>query len=428
MFSKFKVKSEFSRNVLTLMTGTTIAQAIPIAISPILTRIYTPEDFGVFALYIGIVGFIAIIVTARYEMAIVLPKTDEAAINIVALSFIIMLSIVTFITLAIFLFSEEILVLLNAKEVGNLLYLVPLSVFLSGLYQIFNYWANRKKNFKTMSSSQIGQSVGVGIGQSGFGFIAINGGLIFGNLLGRFVSAFILVKQFILEDKQNLKNINKLEIIKQMKKHKDFPLVNSLHVLSEVTRISGSVILISSFFGTTILGFYALSLRILQIPMGIISAALGNVLYKKFVLMYNDGLSLYPLVKKIILYQLVVSIPIFTLLYLILPDLFRIIFGDAWKTAGEYSQLLLPYMFFGFILSSLSEIPIILGKQKLFFYISLIGNIYVLLIISVGDLLNITIEDILKAISYGLSIEYLYLIVWILSLSKQINKRDKECL
>jgi len=428
MFSKFKVKSEFSRNVLTLMTGTTIAQAIPIAISPILTRIYTPEDFGVFALYIGIVGFIAIIVTARYEMAIVLPKTDEAAINIVALSFIIMLSIVTFITLAIFLFSEEILVLLNAQEVGNLLYLVPLSVFLSGLYQIFNYWANRKKNFKTMSSSQIGQSVGVGIGQSGFGFIAINGGLIFGNLLGRFVSAFILVKQFILEDKQNLKNINKLEIIKQMKKHKDFPLVNSLHVLSEVTRISGSVILISSFFGTTILGFYALSLRILQIPMGIISAALGNVLYKKFVLMYNDGLSLYPLVKKIILYQLVVSIPIFTLLYLILPDLFRIIFGDAWKTAGEYSQLLLPYMFFGFILSSLSEIPIILGKQKLFFYISLIGNIYVLLIISVGDLLNITIEDILKAISYGLSIEYLYLIVWILSLSKQINKRDKECL
>jgi len=52
MINKLKLKSEFAKNVLTLMTGTTIAQAIPIAISPILTRIYTPEDFGVFALNI----------------------------------------------------------------------------------------------------------------------------------------------------------------------------------------------------------------------------------------------------------------------------------------------------------------------------------------------------------------------------------------
>ena len=85
MLKRLKPKSEFSKNVVTLMTGTTIAQAIPIAISPILTRIYSPEDFGMFALYFSILALVGVIATARYEIAIVLPKDDEEAIKILAL-------------------------------------------------------------------------------------------------------------------------------------------------------------------------------------------------------------------------------------------------------------------------------------------------------------------------------------------------------
>lgn len=81
---KFKPKSEFSRNVLTLMTGTTITQAIPIAISPILTRIYTPEDFGIFALYMSVVSIVSVVATGCYELAIMLPKKDEVWCQILA--------------------------------------------------------------------------------------------------------------------------------------------------------------------------------------------------------------------------------------------------------------------------------------------------------------------------------------------------------
>ena len=86
MLNKFKPKSEFTRNVLTLMTGTTIAQAIPIAISPILTRLYTPEDFGVFALYIGIVAILSVFATGKYELAIMMPKDNQEAFSILLLS------------------------------------------------------------------------------------------------------------------------------------------------------------------------------------------------------------------------------------------------------------------------------------------------------------------------------------------------------
>ena len=96
MIKKLKPKSEFSRNVLTLMTGTTIAQAIPIAISPILTRIYTPEDFGVFALYMAIAAIISVVSTGRYEMAIMLPKRNEDVNAIVKLILILLSSISIF--------------------------------------------------------------------------------------------------------------------------------------------------------------------------------------------------------------------------------------------------------------------------------------------------------------------------------------------
>ena len=89
MINKLKPKSEFSRNILTLMTGTTISQAIPISISPILTRIYTPEDFGVFALFLAITTIIGSFSNGRYELAIMLPENDEDAINIAGLGFII---------------------------------------------------------------------------------------------------------------------------------------------------------------------------------------------------------------------------------------------------------------------------------------------------------------------------------------------------
>jgi len=81
MLTKFKPKSEFSRNVLTPMTGTTITQAIPIAISPILTRIYTPEDFGVLALFVAITAIFGGIANGRYELATMLPKKDKYGIG-----------------------------------------------------------------------------------------------------------------------------------------------------------------------------------------------------------------------------------------------------------------------------------------------------------------------------------------------------------
>jgi len=418
MLNKLKPKSAFSKNVLTLMTGTTIAQAIPIAVSPILTRIYTPDDFGIFALYIAIVGFISIVITARYEIAIVLPKTDEEAINILALALLITVSLVVLTTLTILFFKEEILQLFNAQAVGNLIFLVPFSLLFAGLIQTFNYWSNRKDYFKAMSSSQIAQSLSIGASQPLFGYFSITGGLILGNILGRAVAAFVLVDKFVKNDKKYIKEINKKSMITQMKKYKDFPLVNSLHAFSDILRSSGSVMLISTFFGTTVLGFYALSLRALQVPVGIIGSALGQVLYRKYTTLYNDGEKLYPYVKSMVIKLFLIAVPFFGLLFFIAPELFAFVFGEKWRVAGEYTQILIPYLFMNFLVSPISQLPIIVGKQKQFFYLSLIGNIGMPLIVIYSYLVGNKIEDALVFISFFLTVLYLYMLVWFLKLSK----------
>ncbi|HHD79092.1 MAG TPA: translocase, partial [Epsilonproteobacteria bacterium] len=140
------------------MTGTSIAQAIPLAISPILTRIYTPEDFGIFALYMSVASMIAVTATGRYELAIMLPKKDDDAMNIVALSIVISF-FVSFITLLIvFSFNAQITHLLGNPEISFWLYFIPITVLLTGIYQSFNYWINRKKEYGRLATNKVIQS------------------------------------------------------------------------------------------------------------------------------------------------------------------------------------------------------------------------------------------------------------------------------
>lgn len=415
----FKTKSEFTRNVLTLMTGTTIAQAIPFAISPILTRIYSPEDFGIFALYLSILGLISVIVTGRYEIAIVLPTSEKEAINILFLSLIITCFMTIITTVLIFFFKSGILTLFDAMNLGNLIYLIPISLFLSGLYQSFNYWSNRKKYYKNMANSRISQSIGAGIGQLSFSFFFLNAGMILGNILGRILSVATLLRKFLTNDKYLLKEFNIKIVFKMMKEYKDFPLVNSFHVFSDVVKTSSSTMLISLFFGNYILGFYALSLRVLQVPLGIIGSSLGQVLYQKFNYAYNNNLSLYIIVKKILIKLLLLALPLFCILYFIAPDLFEFVFGEKWRIAGEYTRILLPYLFMNFLISPISQIPIILGKQKTFFYISLIGNISMPSLIFSGYKFGLEIENIFYLISCFFVIYLIFVLLWILKISRK---------
>ncbi len=364
MIKKLKPKSEFSRNVLTLMIGTTIAQAIPIAISPILTRIYTPKDFGVFALFIAITAIFGSIANGRYELAIMLPKKDEDAINIFALGFIITSFISILLLVLVVLFNDYFTKLLNNEEISIWLYFVPLAVFLTGLWNILNYFNNRKKQYKDLAKVTIIKSIVTAIVQLSIGFVKQGAtGLVSGQLLSQFFANTKLLRN-IIKDKILLTKISKVRVIALAKRYKDFPKYSMWAILANTLSQNLTNILISSFYSVATLGFYSLIQRVLGMPSALIGSSIGQVFFQqatkekqetgKAIKTFNST------VKKLI----IISLPSFTILFFIVEDLFAFVFGEEWKIAGTYAEIVIPLFLIRFVSSTVSGLMTVFEKQK----------------------------------------------------------------
>lgn len=364
MINKLKPKSEFSRNVLTLMMGTTIAQAIPIAISPILTRIYTPEDFGVFALFIAITAIFGSIANGRYELAIMLPKKDEDAINIFALGFIITSAISLVLLVLVVVFNDYFTKLLNNEELSVWLYFVPIAVFFTGLWNILNYFNNRKKQYKDLAKATIIKSIVTAIVQISVGFLKSGAiGLISGQILSQFFANTKLLSN-ILKDKVLLTKISKVKIIALAKRYKDFPKYSMWAILANSLSQNLTNILISSFYSVATLGFYSVVQRVLGMPSSLIGASIGQVFFQqatkekqqtgKAIKTFNAT------VKKLI----IIGVPSFGILFFIVEDLFAFVFGEEWKIAGTYAQIIIPLFLIRFVSSTVSGLMTVFEKQR----------------------------------------------------------------
>ena len=363
MLNKLKPKSEFSRNVLTLMTGTTIAQAIPIAISPILTRIYTPEDFGVLALYLSIVMLFSSVVAGKYELSILIPKHEKDAKNLVLLSISISFIISLVLLVVTLIFSNQIVILLKNPDIKYWLYLAPINIFIISTVSILYYYNNRNKNYRLLSTNQILQSSIQGFTNVIIGLITnIKGGLILGTFFGNIFSFFYLF--FNTKDSFREFSFNKYRLYALSKKYVKFPRFMIVSGFLENLSAQLPVFMISSLFGSHILGLFSLSQRIVKIPLGIIGSSIGNVFREEAAKQLNEngtcrGLFANTLKKLII----IATIP-FVIFYFIAPELFGFVFGKEWYKAGEYAQILTILFYFQFITSPLSNMFMIAQKQQ----------------------------------------------------------------
>ena len=413
-------KGGFLHNVLTLMTGTAIAQAIPILISPILTRLYSPGDFGMLALYTSVVSMIGVIVTARYEMAIMLPENDEDAVNLGALSLSIAVVISALTLLAVWYFNAPIARFLGKPDIAKWLYLVPIAVLTIGISQVLNYWSTRRNLYRRLAVARVAQSVANGSVNLGQGFASMGvSGLIVGNLAGQVLSAGVLIRQAWPDLLKYRSSVRWDRMRHNANVYQDFPKVNSLQAFVDILQSSGVVFLISSLFGGAVLGFYSFTLRILQAPFGLLGASVSQVFYQKASEIYKNGGDLQVLVKKTILSLSAMALPIFLILGFFAPPLFGFVFGKEWREAGTYAQILVPWIFLNFIVSPISQVPIIVGEQKRNFMLAVIGNSLILLSVIYGGFIAHNIRAGFYVLSGSISVYYIFLILWIFKISKK---------
>lgn len=411
--NNYAPKGSFTANVLILMTGTTIAQAIPIAISPILTRIYSPDDFGIVALYLSIVSIISVLVTGKYELAIMLPEKDEDAVNIVALSIFISFFVSLITLLAIWIFNEPIKKYFGNSEISIWLYFIPLIVLLTGIYNSLNYWSNRKKQYKRLAVSRISQSgatsgINLGLGFSGFGA----SGLILGGIGGQTVATGVLGWQVWKEDKEKKYFITKEDMTYQAKRYNDFPKYSIPSDLINVVSNQMPIFLLNNFFNVTVVGFYSLTQRIMASPIGLIGGSILDVFKQRAssdYMKYGNCRDIYVKTFKTLF---LLSIIPFIIFFLTAPDLFSFVFGIKWRIAGEYAQILAIMYLFKFISSPLSYTFYIAGKQKEDFLLHIYLGISTFLTLTVGYYIFNNVKDALILFTINYSVVYLIYLLY----------------
>ena len=382
--------NDFSKNVLTLMTGTTIAQAIPIAISPILTRIYTPEDFGVFALYLAIVSILVVFTTGQYDLAIMLPKYEKSAISIVKLSLIINTIFSISIFIVIFIFFDFFQSLSDKNSLGYFLYFIPLSVFLIGCYNTMNYWLNRKKQYKMLSTNKVIQSLTSSTSSMTFGIQNFGkDGLIISQLLAQAVVVALLIKKIKMSFL--FQSFEKLKIIAIARRYIKFPKITMMQSFFSNTTAELPIIIISSFFALKDAGFYSLAQRVVASPISIISSSFFQVFYQSFTTEKNKQ-KFYKM--KFIKINAVL-LPPFILLWFFMEPLFGFVFGEEWVIAGVYSQIILPLLYMKFLSNLFTTTTYLYYERQ-------IENFILSIIITITAIASLFIGVIIDNLFFGL--------------------------
>ncbi|UKJ07232.1 lipopolysaccharide biosynthesis protein [Solitalea lacus] len=365
MVNDFKSKSGFKKNFITVFTGTTISQVLPVLISPVLTRLYSPQEIGIFTLYNSIALILATLITGRYEYAILLPKEDVEAREVVMLSVINAIIGALFIFVLLLFFGDDLSRLFNIEVNHELIYSLPLLSLSLSCFQVFNLWLNRKGDYPSMSIGKVGQMAIMCLGQllfSALGSIALIGS----KILGQVLSAIFYIKKSITSNGFTYsKGVeNKRRVKELLIKYKDWPLYSLPSAL--LNQFSGNlpVFLLGSYFNLHVLGLYSWSYRIVQTPMNLVTSSTQQVFLQEANRLKHENKSLLPLVLKIYKKLFVVGLPCFGILGIFAPSIFGIVFGAKWEDAGVYTQLLIPGLFLGFMNAPIIPITGVLNKQK----------------------------------------------------------------
>ena len=357
--------------IATLMSGTLIAQVVTLAFIPIITHLYTPSEFGLYALFFSVVSILGLVSSAKYDQAIMLPKSDKDAQALVFLSILITSVVVIVLISVLLIFQDFFIDYFNGNEI--FLWMLPFGVALVGILQIFNAYSSRKQFYKKLATVKIVNSFSVAGIQSVSKYFFKFDGLVLGKLFADALSLVLLIVFHIRKNTLQLKALSKKRMLVNAKKHKHFPKYQSFTVFLNATSQNLPVLLLASLYSPEIAGYYALTMRVLQVPSSMIGSSTRTVYYQKASKMYANGENIFNLYKKTTLALFKIFIVPFFIVLFFGEDIFSFIFGNQWLVAGTISQILIFWTFIGFINSPSVMSYSVLNLQRIQMVVELIS-------------------------------------------------------
>lgn len=358
------VESRFVRNVLIVAGGTAAAQAIGVGFSPIVTRLYGPEVFGVVGIFMASVSAIGPLATLSYGMAVVLPPTDGEARALMRLSIYIGITVAA-LTLLIALFCHQAIAeVIGFTAPSALLLLAPAMILVSAVDQPLSQWLVRKKAFKPLSRIGVFDASAMGISKSVIGLaVATAPVLLLLNVIGRALHTLLLWcaarKTLAAHDVGEHGPMLKAVAVR----YRDFPLFRAPQDWLTSVSLAMPPLLLAAFFGPATAGFFAIARTVLALPSSLISSAVGTVFLPRIVDAARCGDSLRPLVIKATTGLAIAGFIPFAVVISFGPSLFALAFGPDWMPAGEYARWLSVWLYFSFLNPPSCQVLVVSGLQ-----------------------------------------------------------------
>jgi len=394
--------SIYFKNILTLMSGVLLSQIILFFGSLLLTRIFSPEDFGLAALFLSIVNIFTVISTFRYEHSLVLPVSDIDAFDIMSITRKIILFFCVVIFVGVIIFGNVVTSFFSKTELNFWLYFLPLMILVNAFFSIYRSWLVRVKKFKRIS-------VGALIKSSSLTACLIIGGLLFKNVLvflfanivGQLLETVYL--HYAIKGKESSFGNGKA----QLKKYINFPKFSLPADLISVYSSQNPILLFSVFFGDYVVGQFSLTQRVLAIPIKFISGSTLEVYKQKASEDYNNYGNCLKIFKSTFKSLFLIGIIPTGIMFFFAPILFEILFGSEWRDAGIFAKYLLMMFFLQFSISPLSYTLYIAGKQNYNLY----WQIMLLITTSIGIFMGVLNNSVdISIIGFSIAYSFMYIV------------------
>ena len=396
-----------------------LSQIVIIAFTPWITRLYTPTQYGIFGFFLSIALVAGVLSNFRYAQAIQVTKETEDAEYLLIFCQLSALFFSVIVLLFLAGIYEHLTDLLSIINLDFYIFLLPVTIFLSGLTEANSVWLNRNRDFKSLATSRIITSLVAILGSLLWAYY-IDGS--FRGLLVSYVLAQSIGVVFLYLKSHKFKKLDKYFTIPKIKSllktHKKFPIYSLPADLILVFTNQLPVFMLSRFAGHSEVGYFNMSNRILGLPTIFVSNSVGEVFKQRATEDYHKTGSCRSIFIKTFVSLLLIGIIPFTLIFLFGPQLFAFVLGSQWEIAGEYSRIFSIMFFLRFVNTPLSYVTYITNKQQYHTVGVIVYSVLTAFIFFFG-LVWFDIKTVLILFTIGFSLVYLGMFFVNLKLSNQ---------
>ncbi|HSI48404.1 MAG TPA: oligosaccharide flippase family protein [Ideonella sp.] len=348
------------RASLTLLAGGALAQALPLLLGPLLTRLFTPAQFGQYHLFAAVAANLGVVACARYEFALPLARSDDEAQALRVLSLRILLGV----TLASALGALGWAALGGGAWVAWL----PLAVAAAGVVSLATLWATREQRFSALAAARVLQYGGAALAQVAAGWAGAG----VAGLIAAPIAATLLATAWLRLPLGGAAT----GLRAAAGQHRVFPLLNTPHAFTGALQDTLGVALIAASLGPTAAGFWGLGLRYLKAPATLVGSAVSQALYPKLALAgTRPTRAARAALRRVMLALAALALPLVALLWALAPWGFAWLFGAEWREAGELARALAVYIGLHFISAPLAVVTMAWQAQAWALKLALVGQV-----------------------------------------------------